>query len=414
MSEANKEVGQAGTMPNQHIGLLYDPAVLDHQPPFIHPEQPARVNEVMALLEQSGILERLTRLPVTPATRAQIERVHTPTYLDRVERIVRQGGGYLDMGNTFASPGSWAAVTAASGAAIGAVDAVITGGMDASFALVRPPGHHAPRGRAMGFCILNHAAMAASHAIARHGLTRILLVDFDVHHGNGTQECFYDSPQVLYFSTHQSPAYPFTGAVEEIGSGSGEGYTVNVPLPPDVGAAGFLQAFDMVLRPLAHRFRPEMVIVSAGYDAHWRNGLYVKGIRERLTVRGLCALSQSIQEIAEVHCPGKLVGILEGGYDLESLAYGVLGTLRVWLGDMEIEDPIGPAPSDAREPDITQLLARVRQAHGLQQKSKISECDAFDFYTQAQTAGTEVIRKDRNEAAQAGGDGELIINHAMA
>lgn len=216
-----------------------------------------------------------------------------------------------------------------------------------------------------GSASLNHAAIAAAHAIAQYGLSRILLVDFDVHHGNGTQECFYDSPQALYFSTHQYSAYPLTGTIEETGVGAGEGYTVNVPLPPDVGEAGFLQAFDTVLRPMAHRFRPEMVIVSAGYDAHWRNSLYVKGIRERLTVRGLCALSKSVQEIAETHCPGKLVGILEGGYDLESLAYGVLGTLRVWLGDIDIEDPIGAPPSEALEPDITPLLERVRQVHGL-------------------------------------------------
>lgn len=352
-------------MDKKTVGFLYDPTVLDHHPPAGHPERPARVREVMALLEQSGILDRLTRLPVTPATRAQIERVHTATYLDRVERIVSEGGGYLDAGDTFAAPGTWAAVTAAAGAALGAVDAVMTGGMDASFALVRPPGHHAPPDRAMGFCILNHAAIAAAHALAQHSLSRVLLVDFDVHHGNGTQDCFYNSPQVLYFSTHQSPAYPFTGAVQEVGTGAGRGYTVNVPLPPNVGEAGFLQAFDMVLRPVAHRFRPEMVIVSAGYDAHWRNSQYVAGIRERLTVRSLCALSKSLQEIADAYCPGRLIGILEGGYDLESLAYGVLGTLCVWLGEMEIEDPIGPPPTSTLEPDITPLLERVRQVHGL-------------------------------------------------
>jgi len=347
------------------VGFLYDPAVLDHRPPEGHPERPARVAEVMALLEEKGLLDRLTRLPVTPATRAQIERVHTPAYLDRVEQVVAGGGGYLDAGDTVASPGSWAAVTAAAGASIGAVDAVMTGGMDAGFALVRPPGHHAPPGRAMGFCILNNAAIAAAHAVAEYGLSRVLLVDFDVHHGNGTQDCFYGSRQVLYFSTHQSPAYPFTGAVGERGEGAGEGYTVNVPLPPDVGDAGFLQAFDAILRPLAARFRPELVIVSAGYDAHWRNSRYVAGIRERLTVRGLCALSQHLQEISDAYCPGRLVGILEGGYDLDALAYGVLGTLRVWLGDTEQEDPLGPPPTAAREPDITPLLERVQQVHGL-------------------------------------------------
>ena len=347
------------------VGFLYDPAVLAHQPPAGHPEQPARVAEVMALLERTGLVDRLTRLPVTPATRAQIERVHTPGYIDRVERIVGAGGGYLDAGDTVASAGSWTAAIAAAGASIGAVDAVMTGGVDAAFALVRPPGHHAPPDRAMGFCILNNAALAAAHAVTAYGLSRVLLVDFDVHHGNGIQDCFYGSPEVLYFSTHQSPAYPFTGAIEETGEGVGKGYTVNVPLPPDVGEAGFLQAFDTVLRPLAHRFQPELVLVSAGYDAHWRNSRYVAGIRERLTVRGLCALSKHLQEISDACCPGKLVGILEGGYDLEALAYGVAGTLRVWLGDTDIEDPLGPPPSEAREPDITALLERVRRVHGV-------------------------------------------------
>lgn len=347
------------------VALLYDPAVLEHRPPEGHPERPARVREVMALLEQTGMLDRLTRLPVTPATREQLERVHTPEYLDFVEQVVANGGGRLDIRDTIASPGSWRAATAAAGAAIGAVDAVMTGGMDASFAVVRPPGHHAPPDRAMGFCILNNAAVAAAHAIAAHGLSRVLLVDFDVHHGNGIQDCFYDSPEVLYFSTHQSPAYPFTGAVGETGDGAGIGYTVNVPLPPDVGEAGFLQAFDTILRPLARRCQPEMVLVSAGYDAHWRNSRYVQGIRERLTVRGLAALSRSLQEIAGAYCPGHLVGILEGGYDLEALAYGVLGTLGVWLGDTEIADPLGPPPTAAPEPDITALLERVKAVHGL-------------------------------------------------
>ena len=347
------------------VALLYDPAVLEHKPPEGHPERPARVAEVMALLEQTGMLGRLTRLPVTPAAREQLERVHTPEYLDFVEQVVAGGGGYLDAGDTVASAGSWKAATAAAGAGIGAVDAVMTGGMEASFAVVRPPGHHAPPDRAMGFCILNNAAVAAAHAVSQYGLSRVLLVDFDVHHGNGIQDCFYASPEVLYFSTHQSPAYPFTGMIDETGIGAGAGYTVNVPLPPDVGEAGFLQSFDAVLRPLARRFQPEIVIVSAGYDAHWRNSRYVQGIRERLTVRGLAALSQSLQEIANAHCPGRLVGILEGGYDLEALAYGVLGTLGVWLGDTEIADPLGPPPTAAQEPDITALLDKVKRVHGL-------------------------------------------------
>jgi acetoin utilization deacetylase AcuC-like enzyme len=245
------------------------------------------------------------------------------------------------------------------------VDAVMTGRCDAAFALVRPPGHHAVPDGAMGFCLLNNAAIAAVHARDAYRLSRILIVDFDVHHGNGTQDAFYADPEVLYFSTHQFPAYPGTGAWNETGIGAGLGYTVNVPLPPDVGDSGFLQAFDTILQPVAERFQPELVLVSAGYDAHWRNSAYVNGIRERMTVTGLAALSARLQQITDIYCPGRLVGILEGGYDLEALAYGVLGTLCAWLGDVEVEDSIGPPPDFARSPDIGPLLQRVRQVHDL-------------------------------------------------
>ena len=335
---------------SRRVGFLYDPVVLEHRPPAGHPERPERVRDVTAILESSGILEDLTRLPVRPATREQLERVHEPGYLDLVERVVTEGGGYLDAGDTVASPGSWQAATAAAGAALGAVDAVMTGGVDAAFALVRPPGHHATPDRAMGFCIVNHAAVAAAHALSAHRLSRVLLVDFDVHHGNGTQDAFYNDPRVLYFSTHQHPAYPGTGKVTETGAGPGTGFTVNVPLPPDVGDDGFLRAFDEILLPLADRFRPELVLVSAGYDAHWRNSAYVAGIRERMTVQGLAQLSSRLQTIADAHCPGRLVGVLEGGYDLEALGLGVLATLRAWQGKTEIEDLIGPPPGNVESP----------------------------------------------------------------
>ncbi len=347
------------------VGFLYDPAVLEHQPPAGHPERPARVRETMAVLEQSGILKRLVCLPVHPATREQLARVHTMGYLDRVEEVIAQGGGYLDQGDTVASPGSWKAATMAAGAAIGAVDAVMREDVDAAFALVRPPGHHALPDAAMGFCLFNNAAVAAAHAIDHHSLSRVLLVDFDVHHGNGTEGAFYEDRHVLYFSTHQYPAYPGTGRLQDKGFGAGEGYTVNVPLPPDVGDNGFLQVFDAILRPLADRYRPQLVIVSAGYDAHWRNSAYVAGIQERMTVTGLAALSARLKTISDSHCPGRLVGILEGGYDLESLAYGVLGTLRAWLGDEAVEDPIGPPPASVPAHDLSRLLAHIRQVHGL-------------------------------------------------
>jgi acetoin utilization deacetylase AcuC-like enzyme len=283
-----------------------------------------------------------------------------------VEATGESGGGYLDAGDTVASPGSWKAAATAAGASIGAVDAVMRDEATASFAVVRPLGHHATPTEAMGFCIINNAAVAAAHAREVYGLKRILLVDFDVHHGNGTQDTFYHDPTVLYFSSHQYPAYPGTGALDETGIGEGAGFTVNVPLPAYVGDAGFIQAYETILRPIADRFEPELVIVSAGYDAHWRNSAYVHGIHERMTVSGLSAISRILQEITEKHCPGKLAGILEGGYDLEALAYGVCGTLRTWLGDTEIDDPIGPPPAgDLIDPDITELLDKVKKMHGI-------------------------------------------------
>lgn len=347
------------------IGLLYDPAVLEHQPPPGHPEQPARVQGIIDLLRRTGLWVTLTHLPVTPATRAQMERVQVPEYLDFVERVVRQGGGKLDESDTVASAGTWRAVTSAAGAAVGAVDAVMVGTVEAAFAVARPPGHHALPDRAMGFCIVNHAAVAAAHATEAYGLSRVLLVDFDVHHGNGTQEVFYSNPHVLYFSTHQSPAYPFTGAVEETGEGAGQGCTVNVPLPALVDDAGFARVFDDILSPLAARFNPQLIIASAGYDAHWRNRAYVQGIKEQMTVVGLASLAVRLQALADTHCPGKLVGILEGGYDPESLALGVHATLRAWQGHGDTLDPIGPASDFVSPPDIANLIARIRRMHGL-------------------------------------------------
>ncbi len=347
------------------VGLLYDPDVLEHQPPPGHPERPLRVQGIVELLKRTGLWDALTHLPSQPATRAQMERVHLPEYLDFVESIARRGGGRLDESDTVASAGTWRAVTAAAGCAAGAVDAVMAGTTQSAFALVRPPGHHAPSDRAMGFCVINHAAVAAAHASAAYGLSRVLLVDFDVHHGNGTQEIFYANPHVLYFSTHQSPAYPFTGMVEETGAGEGTGFTVNVPLPALVDDAGFGRVFDDILGPLAARFQPELIIASAGYDAHWRNRAYVQGIKEQMTVAGLASLAARLQTLADTHCPGRLVGILEGGYDLEALALGVCATLRAWQGHEPLQDPIGLAPDFAAPPDITGLLAHVRRTHGL-------------------------------------------------
>jgi acetoin utilization deacetylase AcuC-like enzyme len=349
----------------QRLGFFYDPVMQEHRPPSGHPERPARIQAVMDHLERGDLSARLERLSFQPAGREQLERVHSRRYLDTVERIVGQGGAYLDGGDTVASSGSWAAATMAAGAGVAAVDAVMSSRTDGAFALVRPPGHHAMPDAAMGFCIVNNAAVAAAHAAALYDLEKILLVDFDVHHGNGTQKIFYADPRVLYFSTHQSPAYPGTGRADETGRDAGTGTTVNVPLPASVGDDGFAACFERVLLPAADRFQPQIVLVSAGYDAHWRNSAYVSGIAERMTVRGFAEISRQLKQIADTHCPGRLVGILEGGYDLESLAYGVAATLSVWMGAEVAEDPIGTPPMGMVEPEIGPLLERIRRIHHL-------------------------------------------------
>jgi acetoin utilization deacetylase AcuC-like enzyme len=285
--------------------------------------------------------------------------------IDRVQQVCAAGGGLLDRRDTLASPGSWTAAATAAACAAGAVDAVMTGQAPASLALVRPPGHHALPGSPMGFCIFNNVAIAATHALETYGLSRVMIVDFDVHHGNGTQDVFYSDPRALFFSMHQYPAYPGTGAIDEVGQGAGTGYTINVPLPYGVGDETYLKVFDAILVPAAERYKPELILVSAGYDAHWRNAAYVERIDERVSVDAFYLLSQRLQALADRHCPGRLTGVLEGGYDLEALSWGVAATINAWLGEEHTDDPIGPSPRPPRDSEADAVIAAVRSLHRL-------------------------------------------------
>lgn len=354
---------------DMRVALLYDPVMLEHRPPIGHPERPERVSTIIDALKKSDLWDRLAHHPVRPAAVEELLRVHSKSHLNHVYSICDSGGGYLDAGDTVASAGSWDAALAAAGASIGAVDAVFADSdepLTAAFAVVRPPGHHATEGSAMGFCLFCNAAVAAAHAIAVHHVSRVLLVDFDVHHGNGTQDIFYEDPRVKFVSVHQYPAYPGTGRFNETGDGRGLDHTVNVPVPPGIGDDEYELIFDTIVRPVADSFRPELVLVSAGYDAHWRNSAYVQGIDERVTIRGFYNMSKSLQSIADDHCAGKLVGILEGGYDLEALAEGVMATLRAWVGDDPTVDSIGPSPMGVTHGPVFQdRIAQVHRIHGL-------------------------------------------------
>ncbi len=323
-----------------------------------HPERPARLDAVRQVLGADPALGALPRLDAPPAPREALERVHLPAYLDAVETFCETGGGRLDV-DTYATPASWDVARRACGAALAAVDAVCTGEAEGVFALARPPGHHARPAQALGFCLLASAAVAARRAQAVHGAERVLIVDVDAHHGNGTQEAFYDDPSVLFFSSHQADIFPGTGQVEQTGAGAGEGATVNVPLPARAGD-GLVALYRQLLPPLAERFRPDLVLVSAGYDAHRLDPL--AGLA--LSVTGLADLVGAVQEVADQWTGGRLALVLEGGYHVETLAAGVTATLRRLLDPTAaVEDPFGP--TRAREPDLTPVLEAVRQVHGL-------------------------------------------------
>jgi acetoin utilization deacetylase AcuC-like enzyme len=325
-----------------------------------HPENAARLRAIEIELDNSGLRQRLLPLAPRPATRAQITAVHTEEYVEALERAMAQAPAYVDHAPTYIVPESFETALLAAGGAVRAVDAVLDNEAQAAFALIRPPGHHAVPDAAMGFCLFNNAAIAARHAQAR-GRERVLIVDFDVHHGNGTQDAFYADPSVLFISTHQYGAgfYPGTGAADETGVGPGKGFNLNVPLPPGGGDKGFGRIATDIVAPAADRFAPQLLIISAGFDAHWRDPL----ARLQLSLAGYARWMRALCEIAARHCGGQIVLTLEGGYDLPALCGGVRTVFQVLLGDAEISDPLGPAADS--ETDVAPILNRVRAIHSL-------------------------------------------------
>jgi len=235
------------------------------------------------------------------------------------------------------------------------------GEVDSAFALVRPPGHHATATRAMGFCLFNNGAIATKYALAKYKLERVLIIDFDVHHGNGTHDTFYDNPQVLYISTHQYPFYPGTGSIEETGSGEAKGTTVNIPLPSGCGDAEYLPVFEQIIVPAAKRFKPQLILVSAGYDLHWADEIALM----QVSVTGFAQMVKIIRGLADELCGGRLAFTLEGGYNLTALAASIRATFDVLLGNTKIEDPLGESPRGFQAPSIAPLLKKIKEIHDL-------------------------------------------------
>jgi acetoin utilization deacetylase AcuC-like enzyme len=329
------------------LGFVLDDIFVQHRAPSGHPERPARAEAVRDALLAANIASRGTKIDIRKATDQELAAVHGGAYLSQLERIVPGKQGWLDP-DTYYSAGTWDAALAAAGSASELATRVLSGQLSQGVAVVRPPGHHATRDQAMGFCLINNVAVAAAAARAA-GAARVAIVDWDVHHGNGTQDIFWNDPSVLYTSVHQFPYYPGSGAPSEIGGVGARGTTINVGLPAGSGDADYAAVFDHVFLPAIARFKPDLLIISAGFDAYEADPL--AGMR--VTRAGFAAMAKRLRWAAKQWAGDRIMAVLEGGYDLEGLAGGMTATLDALVGDAHDPGPIVPLP----QPDKLQRAA---------------------------------------------------------
>ena len=290
-----------------------------------------------------------------------LELVHTPEHVATMRNFIASGGGHIDA-DTVVSRGSWEAALRGAGALVEAVDGVSKGHVSNAFCVVRPPGHHARPNQAMGFCVFNNVAIAAAWLLAEKRAQRVVILDYDVHHGNGTQDAFYERSDVLYLSTHQYPLYPGTGHWQEVGAGAGQGYTLSVPLPPDSGDAAYAAALERIIEPAVRRYAPDFVLVSLGFDGFFADPL----ASLKLSISGgYVPLMRSAYELARELCAGRLVVGLEGGYVLEALAYGSGAVCKLLMGEEPDPDPLGPPPRQRPLDEVEPLLNAISELHKL-------------------------------------------------
>ena len=326
-------------------GLVDDDRFLLHRAPYEHPEHPGRLSAIRARLDEDGLANRCRRVPAREASSEELERIHTPAHVAAIAATAREPFRQLDP-DTYTSRESALAARLAAGGLVDLATAIADGRLANGLALLRPPGHHAEADRAMGFCLFNNVAVAARAVQASGSARRVLIVDWDLHHGNGTQHSFWEDPSVLYFSTHQFPFYPGTGAINELGAGEGRGFTINVPWPAGCGDAEYLSAFDRILLPIAARFGPDLVLVSAGFDAAAGDPLGSM----RLSSNGYAAMTHRLRTLAG----GRLCLALEGGYDLEAISSAAAACLRILLGG-----PAPPGPTGRPTAAATRVLEAV-------------------------------------------------------
>ena len=333
------------------VGLVYDEIFMEHKPRDYHPEYPERLTKIREELKRRKLLQKLSGVPARDATREEIERVHTSAHYDTVQRSKGEWGSFDP--DTYHAPQSFEAALKAAGGLCAATEQVLAGKLDSAFCLVRPPGHHAEAGHAMGFCLFNNVAVAAAHALATQGVQRVLIVDPDVHHGNGTQHSFESSRQVFYISTHQYPFYPGTGHFSEVGDGEGKGFTANCPLPGGMGDADYAAVFDEVLVPLAEAFEPQLLLVSAGFDTY--QGDPIGGMR--VTEAGFAMMAE---RLLGLNIP--TVYTLEGGYDVNGQARCVATVIERMLGRAGEPVPDAPEPEGGEaHPMRGKLIAAVQE-----------------------------------------------------
>jgi len=329
--------------------VVIDPDYLKHDPGEFHPERPERLKVLLDLPRELDA-KSFQLLAPRPALREEIESCHSSDYIELVQSTSKKNRHALD-GDTITCRDSFGTGLLAAGGFLKLIDSIEAADFRNGFALVRPPGHHAVSNRAMGFCLFNTVAIGAHHLKRHYGVKRIMIIDWDVHHGNGTQDAFYQDPSVLYLSTHQYPYYPGTGAIEEAGAGAGEGFTVNVPLPAGCGDEEYLGVFKEIVLPIGEKYKPEWILVSAGFDPHRRDPLGGMDVTEK----GFGAMATMLLDLAAEHAGGKIAFLLEGGYDLKALRSSVITVLQRMKGDREGELPAG-AGGESIRPLIRKVL----------------------------------------------------------
>ncbi len=336
--------------------LLYIPS-LGHTQQF-HPENHRRVEGLLSFFDVNNVLADMRLMDGKPADARLLARVHSRGLLEEVRLASQHGPGRIDA-DTYVTTQSYELARLAAGSCCVAVDAVCAGHAQNGLVIVRPPGHHAERDKVGGFCLINNVAVAARHAQLAHGVGRVMIVDFDVHHGNGTQDIFYEDPNVLFISLHlfHHFFYPGTGEADEVGSGPGKGFTLNVPFPPGVGDIGYRRALEELIAPRAQGFSPDLILVSTGFDAHWQDPL----ARASLSLHGYAELCRQLIDLAGDLCDGRVVFILEGGYHIEALRIGLLNLANALVGQDIVHDPLGQSPEPER--DVSHLLVRLKKLH---------------------------------------------------